>query len=128
VTAELLPSGYLVAPKSCRSLSGYEIHMGETMLGPQVEPFARIVIRSGEEVEVQDGAVTRDGRVFGTYLHGVFQNALFRAALLNRLRRGKGLPERAPAEADDPFDKLAAHLEAHLDMERLLAICGVGNG
>jgi adenosylcobyric acid synthase len=125
VTAELLPSGYLAAPKSCRSLSGYEIHMGETMLGPQVEPFSRIVSRSGEEVEVQDGAVTRDGRVFGTYLHGVFQNALFRAALLNRLRRGKGLPERAPAEADDPFDKLAAHLEAHLDMGRLLAICGI---
>jgi adenosylcobyric acid synthase len=123
--AELLPSGYLAAPKSCRSLSGYEIHMGETMLGPGVEPFARIVRRSGEEVEVQDGAVTRDGRIVGTYLHGIFHNAGFRAALLNRLRRQKGLPERAAAEADDPFDKLAAHLEAHLDLGRLLDICGV---
>ncbi|HZV83231.1 MAG TPA: cobyric acid synthase CobQ, partial [Geobacteraceae bacterium] len=125
VAAELLPSGYLAAPKSCRSLSGYEIHMGETILGPGVQPFARIVSRSGVEVEVQDGAVTRDGRVFGTYLHGIFQNAPFRASLLNRLRRGKGLPERAAAEPDDPFDKLAAHLEGHLDMERLLAICGI---
>ena len=124
-TAELLPAGYLAAPKSCRTLSGYEIHMGETMLGPVVEPFSRIVSRSGEEVEVQDGAVTRDGRVFGTYLHGIFQNPGFRAALLNRLRRGKGLPERPAAEPDDPFDKLAAHLETHLDMGRLLAICGI---
>jgi len=128
VRAELLPAGYLAAPKSCRTLDGYEIHMGETMLGPGVQPFSRIVSRSGEEVEVQDGAVTRDGRIFGTYLHGIFQNGPFRAAFLNRLRRGKGLAERAAAEADDPFDKLAAHLEQHLDMERLLAICGVGNG
>jgi len=126
--AELLPSGYLAAPKSCRTVSGYEIHMGETILGPVALPFARIVSRSGEEVEVQDGAVTKDGRVCGTYLHGIFQNPGFRAAFLNRLRRGKGLPERAAATADDPFDKLAAHLEQHLDMERLLDICGVGNG
>jgi len=128
VRAELLPAGYLAAPKSCRTLDGYEIHMGETMLGPGVQPFSRIVSRSGEEVEVQDGAVTRDGRIFGTYLHGIFQNGPFRAGLLNRLRRGKGLAERAAAEADDPFDKLAAHLEQHLDMERLLGICGIGNG
>jgi len=107
-------------------LSGYEIHMGETMLGPLVQPFARIISRSGEEVEVQDGAVTRDGRIFGTYLHDIFQNPGFRAAFLNRLRRQKGLPERAAAEPDDPFDKLAAHLEQHLDMKQLLAICGIG--
>jgi len=126
-TAELLPSGYLAAPKSCRTVAGYEIHMGETILGPGALPFAHIVSRSGEEVEVQDGAVSRDGRVLGTYLHGIFQTPGFRAAFLNRLRRQKGLPERAAAEADDPFDKLAAHLEQHLDMGRLLEICGVNS-
>ncbi len=125
VTAELLPAGYQAAPKSNKNLSGYEIHMGETILGPGVEPFARITSRSQEEVEVLDGAVTRDGRIFGSYLHGIFANSSFRAAFLNKLRRKKGLPERTAAEPDDPFDKLAAHLEQHLDMERLLKICGI---
>ncbi len=123
--AELLTAGFQVAPRSVKRLEGYEIHMGETILGPAVEPFAHIVQRSEKDVEVLDGAVTKDGRIFGTYLHGLFHNDSFRAALLNRIRRKKGLAERVPARLDDPFDKLAAHLEGSLDMERLLAICGV---
>jgi adenosylcobyric acid synthase len=99
--------------------------MGETILGPAAQPFAHIVRRSGEELEVLDGAVTKDGRIFGTYLHGLFHNDRFRAAFLNRIRRQKGLPDREPAAQADPFDQLAAHLEQHLDMEKLLAICGV---
>lgn len=123
--AELLIAGYQVAPRSAKRLEGYEIHMGETILGPAVEPFAHIISRSGNEVEVLDGAVTKDGRVFGTYLHGIFHNDSFRGAFLNRIRRKKGLVEREPARQDDPFDKLAAHLENNLDMDKLLAICGL---
>jgi adenosylcobyric acid synthase len=125
--AELLIAGFQVAPKSARRLEGYEIHMGETILGTSVEPFAHIVSRSGKEVEILDGAVTKDGRVFGTYLHGIFHNGSFRGAFLNRIRRKKGLEERIPAEQSDPYDKLAAHLEQHLDMERLLGICGMND-
>jgi len=125
--AELLIAGFQVAPKSAKRLEGYEIHMGETILGKSVEPFAHIISRSGKDVEILDGAVTKDGRVFGTYLHGIFHNSSFRGAFLNRIRRKKGLAERAPAEQSDPYDKLAAHLEQHLDMERLLGICGVIN-
>ncbi|RNC69207.1 MAG: cobyric acid synthase [Desulfuromonadales bacterium] len=123
--AQMLPAGYQVAPRCRGELGGYEIHMGETILGKSVKPFARITLRSGKPVEVLDGAVSCDGRVFGTYLHGIFDNAGFRTAFLNRLRRAKGLEERgALGVADDPFDLLAAHLEKHLDMARLLAICG----
>uniref|UniRef100_A0A831XE89 Cobyric acid synthase n=1 Tax=Geobacter metallireducens TaxID=28232 RepID=A0A831XE89_GEOME len=124
--AELLPAGYQVAPRCRGELEGYEIHMGETILGPSVRPFARITHRSGRQVEVLDGAVSCDGRVFGTYLHGIFDNAGFRSAFLNRLRRARGLEERPAAEVqDDPFDLLAVHLEKHLDMDRLLALCGI---
>ncbi|MRR09739.1 cobyric acid synthase, partial [bacterium] len=124
--AELLPAGYQVAPRCRGELEGYEIHMGETILGPSVRPFARATERSGRTVEVLDGAVSCDGRVFGTYLHGIFDNAGFRSAFLNKLRRAKGLEERPAAEVqEDPFDLLAAHLEKHLDMDRLLAICGL---
>ena len=123
--AELLSAGYQVAPRSAKKLQGYEIHMGETILGGTVQPFAHIVSRSGEDVEVLDGAVTKDGRVFGSYLHGLFANDSFRSAFLNRIRRKKGLPEREAALEDDPFDQLAAHLEKSLDMAKLLQICGV---
>ncbi|WP_298440245.1 cobyric acid synthase [Geobacter sp.] len=124
--AQLLPAGFQVAPRCRGDLAGYEIHLGETILGGSVRPFARVTARSGKAVEVLDGAVSSDGRVFGTYLHGIFDNAGFRTSFLNRLRRAKGLEERPAAEPGaDPFDLLAAHLERHLDMERLFAICGL---
>jgi adenosylcobyric acid synthase len=102
--------------------------MGETLLGREARPFATIVRRSGSDTAIQDGAVSLDGRVFGTYLHGIFDNHSFRSAFLNSLRREKGLPLSAgEAPAGDPFELLADHLERHLDMERLLAICGIAN-
>jgi adenosylcobyric acid synthase len=124
--ALLLDSGTALAPGCEGILTGYEIHMGETAAGAGALPFALLTRRSGREVALPDGAVSQDGRVFGTYLHGLFDNDNFRRAFLNRIREKKGLPppaETAPQE--DPFDLLAAHLERHLDMERLLAICGL---
>jgi adenosylcobyric acid synthase len=129
--ARLLPAAGLVAPDCDALLAGYEIHMGETVLGPGSRPFATIVARSGRETAVADGAVSPDGRVFGTYLHGIFDNAPFRTAFLDRMRVLKGLrPAPAPQEpAADPFDLLADHLERHLDVPRLLALCGLeGSG
>lgn len=126
VEARLLAAGNLVAPDCSGGLSGYEIHMGETTLGPGSMPFARISSRSGNPVEIFDGAVSPDGRVFGTYIHGVFDNALFRTPFLNRIRKGKGLPEQAAAATGaDPFDLLADHLERHLDMDKIFHICGL---
>ena len=124
--ALLLASGELLAPGCPDLLYGYEIHMGETVVGQGALPFAAISRRSGRDVDVSDGAVSPDGRVFGTYLHGIFDNDGFRRAFLNRIRGEKGLaPILDAAPQEEPFDLLAAHLERHLDMERLLAICGI---
>jgi adenosylcobyric acid synthase len=124
--ASLLPAGKRIVPGCSGDLTGYEIHMGETTLGQDARPFATIIRRSGREVKISDGAVSPDGRVFGTYLHGIFDNDGFRNGFLNRLRMGKGLTPKsaAPAQAD-PLDLLAEHLERHLDMVKLLAICGM---
>jgi adenosylcobyric acid synthase len=123
--ARLLSDAALVAPGCGGTVIGYEIHMGSTTLGPSAKPFAQIVRRSGNEVAITDGAVSPDGRVFGAYLHGIFDNRGFRSAFLNRLRREKGLPLLSSNEgAEDPFDLLAEHLERHLDMEKLFRICG----
>jgi adenosylcobyric acid synthase len=124
--ARLLSAGERAVPGCSGNLTGYEIHMGETLLGPDSQPFAEIFRRSGKEVEISDGAVSSDGRVFGTYLHGIFDNCGFRNAFLNRIRMGKGLQLSSVAMAQaDPLDLLAEHLERHLDMEKLLAICRI---
>jgi adenosylcobyric acid synthase len=124
--AFLLPGGKMAAPGCTELLKGYEIHMGETVIGPKTRPFATITSRSGMEVEISDGAVSPDGRVFGTYLHGIFDNDGFRVAFLNRLRLEKGLQPLPPSlERPDPFDLLANHLAQHLDMAKLMAICGI---
>jgi adenosylcobyric acid synthase len=123
--ARLLQAAALVAPGCEGGVSGYEIHMGQTTLGPKAKPFAQIVRRSGREVAVPDGAVSSDGRVFGTYLHGIFDNNGFRTAFLYRKRREKGVPA-IPVDrgTKDPFDLLAEHLERHLDMAKLLQLFG----
>ena len=126
VEATLLPEAFHAVPRCRKELTGYEIHMGETILGRAAHPFARITRRSGVDVEVIDGAVSPDGRVFGTYLHGILDNDSFRTALVNRFRKQKGLEIRTEGESrPDPFDRLAAHLRAHLDMPQLLALCGL---
>jgi adenosylcobyric acid synthase len=124
--ARLHSAGERAVPGFSGNLTGYEIHMGETLLGLDSQPFAEIFRRSGRDVKISDGAVSSDGRVFGTYLHGIFDNDGFRNAFLNRIRKEKGLrPSSVSTAQADPLDLLAEHLERHLDMEKLLAICGI---
>ena len=125
VRAQLSAAACELAPGGQTAISGYEIHMGQTDLGPGARPFAVIEQRSGEATRISDGAVSPDGRVFGTYLHGIFDNSGFRTAFLNRLRCAKGLSERDEMiPLSDPFDLLALHMEKHLDMKRIFEICG----
>jgi adenosylcobyric acid synthase len=122
----LLPAAMLIAPNAGETVSGYEIHMGSTTLGPTAKPFVQLLRRSGSEVTVLDGAVSADARAFGTYLHGIFDNQAFRMAFLNPIRLVKGLsPQSADCSAADPFDLLAEHLEKHIDLEQLFRICGI---
>jgi adenosylcobyric acid synthase len=67
-----------------------------------------------------DGAISRDGRVQGTYLHGLFSNDAFRAVWLKQLGVTSTLAYNAHVEA--ALDALADHLEAHLDIGRLIEI------
>jgi adenosylcobyric acid synthase len=126
--ARLDAAGMATAPGCRGDLSGYEIHMGATTPIGSSQPFARIIQRGAAQVAVEDGAVSPDARIFGTYLHGIFDNARFREAYLNRIRRDKGLPLRHDTHEQDhgdPFEKLADHLEQHLDIPLLLDICGL---
>ncbi|OGU16359.1 MAG: cobalamin biosynthesis protein CobQ [Geobacteraceae bacterium GWC2_53_11] len=123
-------AGLTVAPECNGVMTGYEIHMGLTTLDKGVRPFSRIFRRGDASVSVEDGAVSADGRIFGTYLHGLFDNVRFREIYLNSIRLEKGMPLRRGVQKqpqNDPFDQLAELFEKNLDMPRILNICGLGS-
>ncbi|MGQ7794351.1 cobyric acid synthase [Faunimonas sp. B44] len=95
------------------AVSGYEIHLGRTEGADCERPIVEIGGR-------HDGAVSADGLVSGTYVHGLFSSDGFRAAFLAQF--GVGSSCRYEAEVDAVLDRLAGHLEAHLDLEMILAI------
>ncbi|RRN70052.1 cobyric acid synthase [Peribacillus simplex] len=101
------------------NLNGFEIHLGRTTLEPQVRPF--LLLKDGRE----DGAISTDNKVMGTYLHGIFHNRLFTRLLVNQIRRNKGLEEvkenvRSDSERrEEAYNLLASHLEENIDMETI---------
>jgi len=96
-------------------VTGYEMHMGETY-GPDSErPFAEL------EGFGPDGAVSRDGRVMGSYLHGLLATPGMRHALLARIGATGGGRDYA-ADVDAALDEIAEMLERHADMDALLRI------
>jgi adenosylcobyric acid synthase len=115
--------GWLSAASGMR-LRGYEIHMGQTTLDDGVQPTL-FLQKNGHSVA--DGAVNQDGQVWGTYLHGLFDNDSFTRALVDSLRVRKGLPalettsDYAAYKAQQ-FDQLAASMRQHIDLERIYRI------
>ena len=102
-------------------VEGYEIHMGESAAtgGDAVRPLLRL---GGEP----DGAISADGRVAGTYLHGLLHNDELRAALLRALgRTGAGAEAREDERREEAFDRLAATVREHLDMRRVRELVGL---
>jgi len=111
----------------CRGLQvrGYEIHMGESRGEAPAAPFL-LLARSGEPCQVPDGALSDDGWVLGTYVHGLFHNRDLRRRMLLNLARRKGVPlPQAPEDAADPYDRLADLVRAHLDMRLIYRLLGI---
>ncbi|MEO1276525.1 MAG: cobyric acid synthase, partial [Pseudomonadota bacterium] len=97
--------------ESGAAVSGYEIHIGRTEGADRTRPWL--------EIEgVREGAVSADGRVIGTYVHGVFQSDAFRAAFLRSLG-AEGSAIAYGARIEGVLDRLAAHLETHCDLDAL---------
>ncbi|MET0309510.1 MAG: cobyric acid synthase [Sphingomonas sp.] len=94
---------------------GYEMHMGETT-GPGIaQPLA--TFDDGR----MDGAISEDGLVMGTYVHGFLADPAQRRALLARIgAEGGGRDYRAAV--DGALDAIAEALETHLDLDALLAL------
>jgi adenosylcobyric acid synthase len=118
--------GWLSAAGS--RVEGYEIHMGHT---ESPSPWLEIERRNERRVQVADGAISDDRRIWGCYLHGLFENDAFRRAWLRSL--GWRPPEAgatlqgASSRADlaSRLDRLADAVERAVDMERLESIIWV---
>jgi adenosylcobyric acid synthase len=94
--------------------------MGETSYLDNTEPFAEL-IRSAESIGIPDGAVGRTGRIWGTYLHRLFDDDAFRHRFLSFVRRRCGLNSpkafaHMRAERDCRIDRWADHLRGSLDL------------
>jgi adenosylcobyric acid synthase len=96
---------------------GYEIHCGRVRVDGG-RPFGVVVERGGRREQDAEGAVA--GNVAGTLVHGLFENATVRAAL----RRSLGLADHAEASRD-PYDALADHFAAALDLAHLDRLAGI---
>ncbi|QBG47753.1 cobyric acid synthase [Verrucomicrobia bacterium S94] len=105
------------------AIDGYEIHMGQTSLG-NTEPFIHIESRNRKQAGGTDGAVSNDGKIMGSYFHGLFDHPEFRNWFLQKLE-----PDYCPEEIQtaaafkqQQYDLLAAHFEKYLNMEKLIDI------
>jgi len=108
-------------------IAGYEIHMGTSERGRGVPPWLRLT-RQLDGVDRLDGAVGPTGRVFGTYVHGLFDSLPFCKDLVDRLRGRRRLAPLDPARWEahraslaDRYAALADLLRAHLDLEPVWA-------
>jgi adenosylcobyric acid synthase len=95
------------------AIEGYEIHLGESRGADCGRPMVTIEGRA-------DGAISPDGRIQGTYVHGLFGSDAFRHAWLAGF--GASASVAYEARIDQALDALADHLEAHVDIDAILRI------
>jgi adenosylcobyric acid synthase len=116
--------GYLKGLAEKR-VSGYEIHMGMSTLGKAARPILTIDERLEEKVDYLEGCTNEEGNVFGTYLHGLFDEIDFTRSLLNTVRAKKGLESKTSDVTsfkefkDREYDKLAQTVRENVDLEAI---------
>ena len=106
--------------------TGYELHVGATTNGG-VAHFSELT-REPAAGPARDGAVSADGRVIGTYIHGLFASAAVREAILMPLAARRGIAFSPRAIAVDRYAALAQWFAAAVDMRRLMRETGLRGG
>jgi adenosylcobyric acid synthase len=105
---------------------GYEIHMGQSAVHGGQALF-RVHARNGEPCCDADGCSARDGRILGTYMHGLFDTP----AILQRWLAGIGLPQMVVSACggresrDRGYEELADHFERHVDVAAIARLAGL---
>lgn len=109
-------------------LKGYEIHMGRTEnLGDSI-PFSRIIKRGEYSCSEIDGYISYNSNIFGTYLHGIFDNEIFLRALVSFLYKKKNMEKEVsinPITKEAEYNELAKIVRESLDIRKIYEIMGL---
>jgi adenosylcobyric acid synthase len=106
------------------TIDGYEIHVGETIYAPGAQAFATL---PGNQL---DGCISPDTRIFGTYLHGIFDSDAFRHTFIAAAR---AFHQLAPATSfsnwkqrrEDSLNRLTQTVMESLDLTRIFSWVGL---
>ncbi|MEK6978419.1 MAG: cobyric acid synthase CobQ, partial [Candidatus Hydrothermarchaeota archaeon] len=115
VRGKVMAKGGIFQGAEGGEIYGYEIHMGRSTLGEGTEHLLEIEGRG-------EGAVSRDGMVFGTYVHGIFDAPTLRGALMRHMGwKGKGTGDVRDVWRES-IARAAEIVEGHLDMGAIARI------
>ncbi|MBU1154088.1 cobyric acid synthase [bacterium] len=109
-------------------IDGYEIHCGETKVIKENFAFEVISQAGKRKPFYKEGSVSKEGRVIGTHLHGIFEDNEFRNKFINYLERKKGIKkgEILYLNRDAEYDKLAEILRKNLNLPKIYEILRSG--
>jgi len=115
------------------AIGGYEIHMGKIERHSGASAPFRVVARNAVTQnsvtdDTLDGAISPDGTVVGTMLHGIFENDVLRSHLIRTLQQRKRIdaPDGPPSPTREAeYDRLAAALRANIDWEMIERVAGL---
>jgi adenosylcobyric acid synthase len=106
--------------------------MGRSVSLGAARSLFRIVRRDGGEVNLLEGLTQPDGRVWGTYIHGIFDNDAFRRSFLREVQRRSGKAAVTGSSTfsyrewkEKQYDLLAEHVRTHTDMKRIYREMGI---
>jgi adenosylcobyric acid synthase len=109
-------------------LAGYEIHMGTTTIG---QGLTAPIEMEENGTAYPDGAISADGKIWGTYLHGIFDEPEFRKAFLKNIGGGRGDAIDYKGDTtvfkDAQYDLLAEHFRKNMDIESIMKMIGFGH-
>ena len=107
-------------------VSGYEIHHGRTKVFDTLAPMFEIVERKGRRAKVKDGALSAEGTIWGTYIHGIFDNDSFRRAFLERIavknNKSSSFQRGTTFNQEEEFNKLAQLVRGNIDRRLLYSM------
>jgi adenosylcobyric acid synthase len=124
VRAQVISDLGLLSGAKGLEVSGYEIHMGQTVSQAKTSAF-RVIETPQGATDYADGVLNSQGTIIGSYMHGLFHNDEFRQVFLNNLRKHWGLAESSSGAAstkEQQYDKLADLIRQSLDLSRIYQI------
>jgi len=114
-----------ICVRSRLPISGYEIHMGVTNGKDALTPLFKLAecqdTADKDQYNTEDGALSTDGRVEGTYVHGLFSSDAYRGWWLDSLRPGASSDLRYERSVEQALDRLAGGLRQSLNTDALLS-------